>query len=105
MTATLAVRPPTEQEIRAAVEAAIVETAVLDDLAGKVYAAFYTAVWDGDDLRPSEQGALDALVEPVFDRVRAGCREVIVDELTAAGVQFAAEFPDAPRPESNGATP
>lgn len=55
------------------------------------------AVWT--NLRPSEAARLVELTEAACDRAEARCVAVILEELTAAGVEFAAEYPDAPRAE------
>ncbi|HUG47975.1 MAG TPA: hypothetical protein VMP67_06135 [Candidatus Limnocylindria bacterium] len=49
------------------------------------------------DIRPSQAVRLHQLVGEARDRALSRCQAIIVDELTAAGVQFAAEYPDAPR--------
>ncbi len=53
------------------------------------------ALWT--DLRPSQATRLVELVEAACDRAEARCVAAIVEELTAAGVQFVTEHPDAPR--------
>ena len=52
-------------------------------------------VWS--DLRPSEATRLHTLVGEAEQRAQGRCHEVILDELTAAALAFAAEHPDAPR--------
>lgn len=54
-------------------------------------------VWG--DLRPSEAGRLVELVGDACDRAADRCYGIIIEELTAAGAAFAAEYPDAPRPK------
>ena len=53
------------------------------------------AIWQ--DLRPSEAVALMELVEAACDRAAVRSREIIEEELTAAGVAFAERYPDATR--------
>ena len=55
------------------------------------------ALWT--DLRASQAKRLVELVGEACNRAAAMCTTVIVDELTKAGVAFAAEYPDAPRPK------
>lgn len=50
------------------------------------------------DLRPSEGARMLALINDAIARATERCEAIILEELTAAGVQFAAEHPDAPRP-------
>ena len=54
------------------------------------------ALWGGD-MRRSEAEALAEALRPAVDRAASRCEAIIIDELTAAGVQFAQEYPDAPR--------
>lgn len=49
------------------------------------------------DLRPSEAVTLRDLARAAIERAIERCDAVILDELTAAGVRFAMEHPDAPR--------
>ncbi len=51
------------------------------------------------DLRPSEADRLVELVNAATERAAERCEAIILEELTAAGVAFAAEHPDAPRGE------
>jgi hypothetical protein len=60
---------------------------------------------DGDpplwiELRRSEARRLRDLLREAEERAVARCEAIILDELTAAGVAFAAEFPEAPRPRA-----
>lgn len=52
------------------------------------------------DLRPSEAVRLSQLVQAAAERASARCRAIVIEELVGAGVQFAAEHPDAPRVRS-----
>jgi len=52
------------------------------------------------DLRPSEADRLITLVSEAADRATERCEAIILDAMTAAGVAFAAEFPEAPRGEA-----
>ena len=52
-------------------------------------------VWT--DLRPSEADRLVVLIGAAAERVAERCQAIILGELTAVGVKFAREFPDAPR--------
>jgi hypothetical protein len=49
------------------------------------------------DLRPSEAIVLRGLVADAVRRATDRCQILVLEELTAAGVGFAAAFPDAPR--------
>jgi hypothetical protein len=53
------------------------------------------AIWT--DLRPSQAVRLVQLVGAAQDRATARCEAIIIEELTAVGLTFAAEHPDAPR--------
>lgn len=52
-----------------------------------------------DDLRPSQAERLTVVVGEARKRIRQRVMPIIIEELTAAGVTFAREHPDAPRPE------
>jgi hypothetical protein len=52
------------------------------------------------DLRRSEARRLRELVTDAIAAATRRCEAVILEELTAAGVTFAAEHPDAPRPST-----
>lgn len=52
------------------------------------------------DLRPSEAVALSAMVHEAAYRAADRCWDIILEELTAAGVAFAAAYPAAPRREA-----
>lgn len=68
------VRPPTSEEITAAVDAEIPNGEWLQDWYGGLAAA-RASLWILDDLRPSEQARLEAIVEreegPLNDQVEA----------------------------------
>ena len=49
------------------------------------------------DLRRSEAMRLGQLLEDARQRAFERCEQAIFDELTAAALQFAQEYPDAPR--------
>jgi hypothetical protein len=51
------------------------------------------ALWD--DLRPSQATRLMQLVNETRDRAAARCQAIIVEEFTAAGLAFDAEFAGA----------
>jgi hypothetical protein len=55
------------------------------------------AIWE--DLRPSEAVRLIELVSAAKERAAARCEAIIEQELVAAGVAFAAEYPGARRTE------
>ena len=117
-----AVSAPTEAEIRAAILAEMrrlpnddprnpLREAVLR-MADPIKGAASYALGDQDDigeefegriwqdLRTSEARRLREIVAEALPRAAARAEEVIVEELTAAGVRFAEEFPDAPRGKS-----
>lgn len=52
-------------------------------------------IWS--DLRPSEATRLHELIGEAQKRAEQLCIEAIANELTAAALAFAAEYPDAPR--------
>jgi hypothetical protein len=90
---------PTEQEIREAIDKAEVALRLDNAVGDAIYEAqqLLTDLWATDDLRPSEQKALDEAIEPIYARGTAHLAPFIVEELVAAGRRFAAEHPDAPR--------
>lgn len=115
--------PPTEHEIRAAViEALHVKQPIesnldeirshIRDAAAQVRAPAWDVLESTDertpdamvmdglwvDMRPTEARRLMVLYDEAIDRATARSEAIIVEELTAAGVVFAREFPDAPRP-------
>jgi hypothetical protein len=59
-----------------------------------------SAIWT--DLRPSEAVILRDAVRDAVRRAHERCLIVTVEELTAAGVEFATQFPDAPRAIGEG---
>ncbi len=50
------------------------------------------------DLRATEAYRLMSLMDEAIERAATRCEAIILEELTGAGVTFAAEYPDAPRP-------
>jgi hypothetical protein len=61
------------------------------------------AAGDGlwQDLRPTEAARLCELIEAAAARVQARCKAIVIEEIVGAGVQFAHEFPEAPRSSPN----
>jgi len=53
------------------------------------------------DLRPSQAAELVDLIQQACERVQARCEAIVLEELVAVGVQFAAQHPDAPRPDKS----
>jgi hypothetical protein len=51
------------------------------------------------DLRASEAVDLRALAKKAIDEAYERCQAIIVEELVAAGVRFAEQHPDTPRPD------
>jgi len=49
------------------------------------------------DLRPSEAAVLDAIADEAKGRAFERAEAIIIDELVAAALRFAAAYPDAPR--------
>ncbi len=111
------VSAPTEQEIREAIEATAtsvvdhVHDGIRDAASPLTNPAFLTIdateewtpglpdpadLWT--DLRLSEAMRLRALTEEAIVRAGQRCEAIILEELTGAGVTFATEYPDAPRP-------
>jgi hypothetical protein len=101
---------PTEAEIREVVFS--LDVSQLDiglwvyDLARPVrylppeqdFPAHAPGLWD--DLRPSQTARLDALMEEVYDKADAVQAETVAkiqEYIVGAAMQFAAEYPDAPR--------
>lgn len=91
---------PTEAEIRAVVDPDYLDNGTLNAagrLSDAVAGSILFDLYDGDDLRESEDEALRTLVHdalrPIRDRAIADCREAVVQ----ASLRFAAEHPDAPR--------
>ncbi len=54
-----------------------------------------TSLWGV--LSPEPARVLDSIVSAAIERAVGRCVDIILEELTAAGVQFAQEHPDAPR--------
>lgn len=111
MTAT-ATRPPSEEDVRAieaAYRARYSESAEhLDTAVDYSFAVIdYRISPDEDEhplgayvwtnLRPTEAARLRELVEEGRQRALERAREAITAEIVAAAMQFASEFPDAPR--------
>jgi hypothetical protein len=120
-----AAQTPTEAEIRAAIEARMAESVgdytrhrtpaerlrvAIEDAALVVdYAAFDVLDWEGEPeaapseptiwwgLSRAEARQLRALVDAAKSTLVERCEALIVEELTAVGVAFAAKHPDAPR--------
>lgn len=120
-------RPVTDAEIRDSIEGRLESAAEevfdtqsdLADALGRIAtvtadhlidSAYMTEMmgssWDGvpdagdglwKDLRPTEAARLAELVHEAAERVQARCAAIVIEEMTVAGVQFAAEYPDAPR--------
>jgi hypothetical protein len=112
---------PTEEEIRAAIEAEIAEYPsdnglrnlgeAIDRLADPIDWHLSGDEDESDEdgtphqlgdnvwrnLRPTEAARLRLLVERAKLSAFAMAREAIVREIVAAGLTFAAEYPDAPR--------
>jgi hypothetical protein len=102
---------PTEQEIRAAVRAALDDSDIdigewVHELVAPIsYSApsergeaYEPALWD--DLRPSQAALLQSLIEVIYTKSDALQNEVLArieDYVVEAGLAFAAEHPDAPR--------
>ena len=116
---------PTEQDVRASLEAFLEASSptsvgtmrdalreAIRDVGDALDCAAYTALESGDDvgddapdslwrdLRRSEARRLRELVTGAIDAAASRCEAIILEELTAAGVTFAAEHPDAPRPST-----
>ncbi|CAN5828261.1 hypothetical protein BH20CHL5_BH20CHL5_14310 [soil metagenome] len=114
---------PTEQDVRASLEAFLEANSPMSvgtmrdalreairDVGDALDCAAYTALEsEGDvgddapdslwrDLRRSEARHLRELVTGGIDAAASRCEAIILEELTAAGVTFAAQHPDAPRP-------
>src|SRR5438445_13676793 len=125
---------PTEEEIRAAVEArsthyrsddpgkhldeAIEDWSNLfavnapDSVTGETWGDFVEDQQEPGpddlwwDLRPTEAARLEAIRQEAVERAQRRAREIVIEELVAAGLRFAEEFPDAPRAqELTEATP
>jgi len=109
---------PTEAEIRAALEERTAKypsdngQRLLDEAVDKAFdvvgyieldendalafgAYALSDLWE--DLRPTEVVRLHQLVRWAQERAKAAAWEAIIQECVAAGLKFAAEYPDAPR--------
>lgn len=93
---------PTEAEIRDVVLACLTEDGTLN-AAGQLSDAFNEVnavldqLWNLNDFRDSEEEALN---QAAYDAIDPICRRVLgecVEALTAAGLRFATEHPEAPR--------
>jgi hypothetical protein len=116
------VTAPTEQDIRASLDAFLEASSPMSvgtmrdalreairDVGDALDCAAFTALGSVDDagddapdslwrdLRRSEARRLRDLVTDAIGAATRRCEAVILEELTAAGVTFAAEHPDAPR--------
>jgi hypothetical protein len=99
----IAPAPITEAEIRRALRGIPID---LDpdaggaETSGAAWDAFGT-LWVLSDFRPSEDAVYTTIVSEAMDRIGEHLRErfraLVVEELTRAGIAFAAEYPDAPR--------
>lgn len=111
---TITTTAPSEAEIRAAIEAAPDGYDGVSDLTGKLYELFGAPLYGPGrfdpeedqvgprdlwvDLRASEAARLLELADEAWVRARQRVHQILVDELTAAALAFAAEYPEAPRP-------
>jgi hypothetical protein len=89
---------PTEAEIREALAHEMVER-VSDHSGDVVYDASepLRKLWNCDEFRASETAVWEALVEVVYQQADHRFAEFLLDELTRVGVEFARQYPDAPR--------
>ena len=73
-------------------------------LAGEFADAFGTitaaadGLWQTDDFRPSELDRYDGLLSETTSRVRRAAEAMLLDAVIEALMNFAAEYPEAPRP-------
>lgn len=114
---------PTEQEVREALGAFLEASSPMSvgtmrdalreairDVGDALDCAAFTALGSEDDvgddapdslwrdLRRTEARRLRELVTDAIAAATRRCEAIILEELTGAGVTFAAEHPDAPRP-------
>lgn len=109
----IATAPLTAADVLAAVRAKMVKYGEADDHLRDSTYEFCDAVgyvecrldghvnWGSSDLwadlRPSEWARLHELLRAAQDRSVERARAAILEEITAAALAFAAEYPDAPR--------
>ena len=100
---TMITTPPTEADIRAAIDAHVTRYGVRLDSVDAMWHPFDALVSRGvspwRDLRPSEDGRLRDLIDAAEARAVARCRAILLEEAVAAALAFAAEYPDARRRE------
>lgn len=84
--------PPTEAEIREAIR----ERSDYSDSGATVYEITKPAVALWADLRPSEAARLEDLMNEIY-KLADDFESRVVEAVVAAGLTFAAEYPDAPR--------
>ncbi len=108
---TATIQAPTEEEIRAAVHEGTASwpsdltrfspvdpvTDVLRDIFFGAADVFDAIVWNAEDFRPSEQAAFDEIVARHITVATEAAMARVVEEVTAAGIEFAAVCPEAPR--------
>lgn len=94
---------PTEAEIRALVDEKMPTLAAMGGVADALNAVATVAddLWDFDDFRPSEERALDYIVDqhvgPVRRRILERADREMRKAIIAAALEFAELFPLAPR--------
>jgi hypothetical protein len=111
MTATMTSTAPTEEEIRAVLDAFrnhATDKSVSSNLEDFISALGTCLTYTGDseepdagdiwrDLRLSEQARLEALVSKAIEAAVARAYEAAADEMVKAALRFAQEYPNAPR--------
>jgi hypothetical protein len=89
---------PTGPEIREAIAA---EFRHMRDAVGNV-GIFTCSLWDVNELQQAELARLDEIVDGHVALAEVECRAIVDREFTAAALEFAREFPEAPRPGTVG---
>ena len=90
---------PTESEVRAALSLDVVTAAIDAVLSEGVFEAYadLRELWNDDDFRASERTAWEDQFEPIYRHAAEYLAPWLIEQFTAAGLRFAAEYPDAPR--------
>lgn len=94
---------PSEAEIRELVAEWFADTGRLNGV-GVLSDAFNDAVsvldelYETEEMRPSERDALDMIAHAAMVPIRAQAVDDLREAMILAGVRFAAEHPDTPRP-------
>lgn len=89
-------RAPTQDEIRAAVDALDVSAWDLAEQFWEAAGLATEALWHCKDFRPSEQAAFDAIMEAEAALVQRRVAEILVESSVNVALRVAAELPELP---------